>query len=262
MMSQEDPRTIAVLLSSTDPAEIGRGLAMVRSRLPDLTQDEMRSFFDMISALFYIDPLDLPGHMPVLEDAIAIVADFGPQVIPMLIQSLEMGDVKAQMAAAQALGRIGAEAIDPLIAEYRHSCPEPSCHAFILYALGKVKSPRIVAAVPVALEAAASPDLELRDSATRALGKFAESIPPSDLPAELRAAVLERLRANLADTSPGIRSKAVRSLGKLARHRHLAAQEHEQLGITLRRLLGEDEHFDWDKAYVVRKEAKEALGYV
>jgi HEAT repeat protein len=114
----------------------------------------------------------------------------------------------------------------------------------------------------VALEASASPDLELRDSATRALGKFAESILPSDLPAELRSAVLERLRANLADTSPGIRSKAVRSLGKLARYRHLTVQEREQLGITLRRLLGEDEHFDWDKAYVVRKEAKEALGYV
>ena len=32
--------------------------------------------------------------------------------------------------------------------------------------------------------------------------------------------------------------------------------------MTLKRILGEDEHFDWDRAYVVRKEAKEALAYV
>jgi HEAT repeat protein len=261
-MSKDDLRMAADLLSSTDPVEISRGLELVRSRLPGITQDEMRSYFEMISALFYIDPLDLPGHVPVLEEAISVVAEFGPGVVPMLIQNLEMGDVKAQMAAAQALGHIGAEVIAPLIVEYRESCPEPGCHAFILYALGKVKSPRVVDAIPVALEAAGSSELELRDSATRALGKFVESISPSELPAPLCAAIQEQLRANLADASPAIRSKAVRSLGKLARYGHLTLDQREHLRITLERLLGEDEHFDWDKAYVVRKEAREALGYV
>ena len=54
----------------------------------------------------------------------------------------------------------------------------------------------------------------------------------------------------------------MRSLGKLARYGHLTVSECDQLMVALKRLLGEDEAFDWDRAYVVRKEAKEALQYV
>jgi len=186
----------------------------------------------------------------------------GEAVIPVLIQTLESGDVKAQMALAQALGRMGDAAIEPLLTEYEQTCPDPACHAFLLFALGKVKSPQIAKAVPLALEAAHSPDLELRDTATRAIGKFVESIPAGALSEETRCALVEVLQRNLADASPGVRSKAVRSLGKLAKFGHLTLAEKTQLQTTLHRLLGEDEHFEWDRAYVVRKEAKEALGYV
>jgi HEAT repeat protein len=197
----------------------------------------------------------------VLEQAIAVVAGFGKWVIPVLVESLESGDVKAQMAIAQSLGRMGADAIAPLIAEYER-CPEPGCGAFVLYALGKIKSPQIVAAAPVALDAAGAPDLELRDSATRAIGKFAESIPAGGLSEEMRQGLVAVLQKNLADSSPGIRAKAVRSLGKLARYGHMTVSESDELEVVLKRLLGEDEAFDWDRAYVVRKEAKEALQYV
>ncbi len=254
--------TIPTLLASTDPAEIHRGLQQVKAQLTTWSQDEARPVLDMIVALFYIDPLDLPEHVPVLEEAIATAAGFGTWAIPVLIGDMEAGDVKAQMAIAQVLGRMDADAIGPLIAEYQSACPEPSCRAFVLYAMGKIKSPKIAEAAPIALEAAGSPEIELRDSATRAIGKFAESIPPRGIRADLRDALVERLRANLADTSPGIRAKAVRSLGKLAKHGHLTMEQRGQLKRTLRRILGEDEQFEWDRAYVVRKEAKEALGYI
>jgi HEAT repeat protein len=254
-------QTISELLASTEPDEILEGLELVSAQVPAAGEAGSRRLFEMVFPLFYIDPLDLPGHLPVLEEAIGVVAGFGKDVIPDLIQSLEAGDVKAQMAIAQALGRMGADAIAPLIAEYE-GCPEPGCGAFVLYALGKIKSPQILAAAPVALDAARSPDLELRDSATRAIGKFAESIPAGELSDELRVSLVGVLQQNLADSSPGIRAKAVRSLGKLARYGHLTSGEREQLKMTLKRILGADEAFDWDRAYVVRKEAKEALQHV
>ena len=260
-MQQDTYRTISALLASTDPAEIHRGLTLVKAQLPALSQEEAQPLLDMIVALFYIDPLDLPEHVPVLEEAITVAAGFGTWAIPILIEDMATGDVKSQMALAQALVHMGADAIGPLVAQY-HGCPEASCGAFVLYALGKIKSPQIVAAVPTALHAAGANDQELRDSATRAIGKFAESIPPGDLSADLCEALVERLRANLADASPGIRAKAVRSLGKLAKFGHLTAGQRGQLKVTLQRILGEDEHFEWDRAYVVRKEGKEALGYV
>ena len=166
------------------------------------------------------------------------------------------------MAMAQALGWMGVKAVDPLITEYESTCPDPACRAFLLYAMGKVKTPEIVKAVPLALDAAGSPDLELRDTATRAIGKFAESIPAGGLKKDLRNVLVERLRKNLADTSPGIRAKAVRSLGKLAKHGHLTKDQRDQLKRTLLHLTGDDGRFEWDRAFVVRKEAKEALEYV
>jgi HEAT repeat protein len=238
-----------------------RGLALVREHAPQASDDDARRLCELVVPLFYIDTLEHPEHMPVVEDAIRVTASMGDPVIPVLIQTLESGDVKAQMALAQALGEMGAAAVDPLLTEYEQTCPDPACRAFLLYALGKVKSPEVAQAAPLAIEAAASPDLELRDTATRAIGKFAEVIPAGGLPEDQRAAFVAALQRNLGDASPGVRSKAVRSLGKLARFGHLTGDERAWLAGALKRLLGEDEHFEWDRAYIVRKEAKEALAY-
>jgi HEAT repeat protein len=261
-MTEERHCDIAALLESHDPGELRRGLEMVRATVPGSDAAGTIRLCEMVLPLFYIDTLDHPEHLPVVEEAILVTSEMGEAVIPTLIQNLEAGDVKAQMALAQALGGMGAKAIGPLLTEYAETCPDPACHAFLLYALGKVKSPEIAQAAPLAAEAARSPDLELRDTATRAIGKFAESIPASGLSEDVRAAFVSALQANLADASPGVRSKAVRSLGKLAKYGHLTAEEHTWLYRTVKRLLGEDEHFEWDRAYIVRKEAKEALGYV
>jgi hypothetical protein len=263
MTMQEDIyRTISVLLSSHEPADLHRGLGLVREEATMAGPELCGQLCETILPLFYIDPLDHPEHVPVIEEAIRVVAGLGESVIPALIQNLEMGDVKAQMAIAQALGWMGAAAVDPLIAEYNSTCPDPSCRAFLLYALGKVKAPEVVKAAPLAVAAARSADLELRDTATRALGKFAESIPAGGLAEEVRLAAIEALQDNLSDYSPGVRAKAVRSLGKLAQHGHLTPREKWDLAGRLRRILGQDEQFEWDRAYVVRKEAQEAVGYV
>lgn len=261
-MQEKRYRAIGELLSSHEPETLLRGLALIKTETPKASAQDAQHLCELILPLFYIDPLDHPEHVPVIEEAIMTAAGLGEAVIPILIQNLEAGDVKAQMAMAKALGWMGAAAIDPLIAEYGTTCPDPACRAFLLYALGKIKAPEIVKAAPLALEAAGSPDLELRDTATRAIGKFVESIPAGALPEAFRVGFFDRLQRNLADASPGIRAKAVRSLGKLAQHGHLSGRERWELAAILHRILGEDENYEWDRAYVVRKEAREALEYV
>ena len=140
-------RAVTKLLSSTNPEEVSIGLDKVRARLPRASDDEKRSYVEMISALFYIDTLDHPEYLAVVEDAISLVASVGKPAIPVLIQQLEGGDVKSQMAIGQALGHMGAEAIPALLEQYHQTCPEPGCRAFVLYALGKVKSPKIIDAL-------------------------------------------------------------------------------------------------------------------
>jgi hypothetical protein len=251
-------RSIAVLLASSRKTEIRRGLRLAAKRIAEGDQREVRSLFEMVSAVFYIDPLDRPDLAPLLDEAMAVVVSFGPRAIPLLMKELGSGDVKAEMVAAKALGNMGAEAVDPLIEAYRGT-RDPILRSFVLLALGKIEEPDVLRAVPLALESARSKDLDLRDTATRALGNFAEAIPPGKIPKTLRGRIVERLQKNLADTNPGVRAKTVRSLGKLDANGHLTEEEGARLEATCSLLLGKDENFAWDRAYLVRKEAEEVL---
>lgn len=260
-MSENSYRTIKLLLASTAPDELRQGLNLAKKEIARVGSSEARPLFEMVSAIFYIDPYDHPELASILDEAVSLIVGFGEWVIPMLIESLDAGDLKAQWAVANALGRIGADAIKPLMLEYA-STTDLTRRAFILYTLGKVKSPKILQAASLALDAAQAQDRELRDTATRALGKFVESIPPEDLSDDLRQRIRECLRCNLSDPSASVRAKAIRSLGKLAKYGHLSAPERAQLQVVCQRALGTDEQTEWDRAYIVRKEAEEALRYV
>ncbi len=260
-MTEDSYRNIRALLAGTKPEELRKGLKLAAGEIAIADSDKARSLFEMISTLFYIDTLDHPELAPILDEAINLMARFGSWVIPILVGNLDEGDLKAQMAVANVLGRIGANAIDPLMTGYA-STADPKMRAYILYALGKVKSPQIVRAVPPALEAARDENLELRDTATRALGKFIESIAAADLSKELKRKYIDCLWNNLSDPNASVRSKAVRSLGKMAKYGHLSDSDCSQLKAVCHRIMGTDENYEWDRAYIVRKEAEEALGYL
>lgn len=260
-MEENSYNMIKKLLASNNPEELRRGIELVKKEIARIGSSEAKPLFEMISAIFYIDTLDHPELVPILDDAISLAVGFGKWVVPVLIENLDAGDLKVQLATAHALGRIGADAIQPLINEYTASS-DPDRHTFILYALSKIKSPAVMQAARLALDATQSPDRELRDTATRALGKFAESIPQSQLSDTLRKEFREKLEINLADPNANIRAKALRSLGKLAKYGYLTNEGREKLRVVCKRILGTDESYDWDRAFIVRKEAEETLRYV
>lgn len=252
--------SVAVLLSSDDPQKLLRGLKLVKKELASASEAQARTFFEMISPLFHIDLLDHPDLAPVVDEAVSTTADFGNWVVPVLMEKMDAGDLKAQIAAAHALGKMGVQAIDPLTSAFR-STDDPERRSFVLYALGKIKAPEVARVLPLALEGAVSGETELRDTAIRALGKFAEVIRVGQLSAEDVKSITNCLTACFADNNPGIRAKAVRSMGKLAKFGHLKMEEKLHFAKTCNLFLGTDDKYEWDRAFIVRKEAQEALKY-
>jgi hypothetical protein len=59
-----------------------------------------------------------------------------------------------------------------------------------------------------------------------------------------------------------VRAKAVRSLGKLVRAAYLAPAQEERVRLAVLRILGRDEAHEWDRAFIVRREAEEALQHL
>jgi len=260
-MPEDNYSNIRKLLASKRPDELCEGLRLIEMEIGKVDPGEAGPLFEMVSALFYIDTLDHPELVPILDEAVSLTVSFGTWVIPVLIDNLDEGDIKAQWAAAHVLGRIGENAIQPLMKAYT-STDNQSLRAFILYAMGKIKSSQIVQVVPMAIDAARSGNLELRDTACRALGKIIESIPPDSLSQDLKTQLLECLYSNLPDTNASIRSKTVRTLGKMAKYGHLTDSEREKLKTMCRRMTGIDENNDWDRAFIVRREAEEALANI
>jgi HEAT repeat protein len=257
-MASDTYQEIKTLLSSEDPGEIHQGLVKIRKELPDIDEQNARSLFEMISVLFHVDLFDHPDQAGVVDEAISLVGDFGEQVIPYLLTDLDAGDMKAQLAIGHAFGRVGEPALEPLLESFK--CEESEeCRIFLVYAMGRIKSPRVLDAFEEVLTAARSKNLELRDTAIRALGDFVEHIEKGDLPDEYKKSMLDAIQKNLGDVSAGVRAKAIRSYGKLARYGHLNKEEKAKLRRTCELLLGVDDQFDWDRAYIVRKEAQEAL---
>ena len=125
-MSEKSYETIKALLSSAEPDELRQGLELVRREISRVGSGEARPLFEMVSAIFYIDPLDHPELMPILDEAVSLVVGFGAWVIPILVENLDAGDLKVQLVIGHALGRIGADAVEPLIDGYQSSAdPAP-----------------------------------------------------------------------------------------------------------------------------------------
>lgn len=252
-------KAVEAKLSSAEPHEVREAIQIIRRLIPGADYGEVRGLAEMVSSLFYIDPLDRPEFAPVLDDAIDLIGSIGEPMIPLLLDILDAGDMKAQLACGSALARIGAGAIRPLLGEYASSTDSVR-RSMIVYALGKIRAPEIVRAAPLLLTAIDSDQVELRDSATRAVGKLAEVVPPEMMDPEIRHAMYTKLRRLVADPNPHIRSKAVRSLGKLARFGHLDEGERIDLLYVCTGIAGEDAR-EWDNAYIVRKEAELARQY-
>lgn len=248
-------------LRSEDRIQIQKGLEGLADRFPSMDGSDFEEAVHAVVSLFYVDPMDHPELLPVLEQAEALLADQRARVIPVILKSLGESDLKVHFHLAAVLGRMGYAAVAPLLAAYGET-EETYTRIFTLYALGKVKDSKVIEALPVFFAALEDPNPEVRDTAARALGKLVEHVNPEAVAERTRGEMFDRLLARASDRFSGVRSKAIRSLGKMARFGLLGEEQRGRLARLLARALGEGEAENWDVAYIVRAEAEKAKRYV
>ena len=245
-------------LRSADNRELERSLLELSERLAAMPEADYRGAVEAVCSLFYIDTYDRPDLEPALDLAVQVLARQGVRVAPLLLEFMEGSDIKSHLHLAQAIGAIGPGVV-PQLRRFIATADDPYGRAFALFALGKVRDSAVHDALPEVVGALMHPDKEVRDSAARTLGKIAEVTPAEALTERRRTELFEALYRTLSDRLPAVRAKAIRSLGKLAGARYLNAAQVDKLRTTLLRLAGKDEQYDWDQAFIVRREAEEAL---
>lgn len=242
-----------------DRAEaIDEGVRFLHERLAGLEGAELRAATEAICTLFYVDTQDRPDLLPSLDLATKALASVGPRIVSHLLELMQGSDIKSHFHLARTLGLIGQPALAAL-RRFIATEDDPYSRSFALFAVGKIRDPEVREALPEVVGSLLHPDREVRDSAARALGKIAESVPADLLSERQRSEIFEALFRALSDRYSAVRAKAVRSLGKLVRAGYLTPEHEERVGGAVLRILGRDEAYEWDRAYIVRREAEEAL---
>ncbi len=247
-------------LHSDRPEAIAEGLESLSARLGSLPEAELRGAVEEVCALFYVDTADRPDLEPLLDRAVAILAAQGPRVVPQLLELMKGSDIKSHLYLGRTLGAIGHAALPALRRVI--ATEDPYSRSFALFAVGKIHDPAVREALPEVIGSLMHPDKEVRDSAARTLGKIAERVPADQLAEDRRTEIFEVLFRTLSDAQPAVRAKAVRSLGKLARFGYLEAAQEERVRLAVLRILGRDEAQEWDRAFIVRREAEETLRHL
>ncbi|MCK4579524.1 MAG: HEAT repeat domain-containing protein [Candidatus Marinimicrobia bacterium] len=245
-------------IAGHDLGTIMSGLSEIRGQIRDLDQDDLLAVADAIGSLFFIDHYERPDLQPAMDEGIAVLAEAGAVIVPYIIATFENSDMKANLSYAKVLGMIGVPAIPHLIEIYRTK-DDPYQQSYALYALGKVKDRAILAVLNDVVAAVSSKHLEVRDSAIRALGKTMELISPKDLSTEQRTTIYQVLFNCVSDPHSAIRGKTIRTLSKMDRSGLLDEEQKQQLRNICERVSGINDQNRWDRAFIVRKEAKEAL---
>ena len=247
-----------IMLGDADVSRVLEGVELIEANTSQLKDAEVEEVIGAIMTLFHIDTFDRPDLQPAIEKGCELVSSFGGRVLSILLQSLQGSDLKVQLWVARCLGMMGAEAIEPMLAKYKET-DDPYVKSIILFALGRSKCKELAEAAPVILDAFTHEHREIRDSAARTIGRMAEHLSPEDFSDDAREEIFTRLYEGLTDEYSGVRSKSARSIGKLAQFGYLTEPMKAKAVTRLKRIIGESKQYAWDKAYVVRKEAEEAL---
>lgn len=259
-MAVDDLAAALKSLQGDRPETIDEGLAFLREHLGGLGEAEFRRAVEELCSLFYVDTADRPDLAPLLDRAVAALAAQGPRIVPQLLELMRGSDIKSHLYLARTLAFVGQAALPALRRVI--ATEDPYARSFALFAVGKVHDAAVREALPEVVGSLLHPDKEVRDSAARTLGKIAESVPASELPDDRRTEIFEVLFRALSDVQPAVRAKAVRSLGKLVREAYLSPAQEERVRAAVLRILGQDEAHEWDRAFIVRREAEEALRHL
>jgi len=245
-------------LGDPDPHLVERAVAGLRKWLAKSDGADFRLGVEGLCSLFYIDTADRPDLETALDRTTELLAEQGGRVVPVLLSLMQGSDLKSHIHLARILGKIGAAAIEPL-RELLATSEDSYSRAFALYAIGKMSCPEVGQALPEILGGLIHPDKEVRDTAARTLGRVASVVPPGGLTERRRREMFEALVRATHDHQPAVRAKAYRSLGKMAGSSLLDAAQRSELVAYSRAALGQSEKFGWDHAFIVRREAEEAL---
>ncbi len=225
-------------------------------QLAELTDEEKIRLCPSLTQLFYRDHLGMAEMISLANRAEKQITRFGAVVLPFLIQELVNADAESCARLGRIIALNSTKAVAPLLEAWDRNKDDKYALINLTQALAYFRVPEILKALPQILEAAKSDNHQLRSNALDAMGKLAIRIDTDLFDERLRLEMFDTAFERLSDTRSLVRMHAARALGKMLERNFLSAGQKKKLHKAYSVILGKDENYDWDDAYIVRHEAK------
>ena len=189
------------------------------------------------------------------------IAKFGPDIIPFLLE--EITDVDGESAAylGKALCKIGKPGIDYLLQEWSRFSDNDPALINLLQTVSYYTVPEIQGAVPLLVAASGHANFQVQAMALHAMGRILERSNANLIDRRLVTNLFDVCFHALAHVKPLVRKNAARSLGKMLRKGILLPDEEKRVRDAFMSITGRDEKHNWDRAFIVRKEAELYLSH-
>lgn len=248
-------------LDTQSADSIARAIQEVRL-INDLTLQEKHALTKAFSDVFFHVHHTSSSRLPKAAiDTEKLIARFGPEMIPYLFKEILEADTETAVDFGKSLARNGVVALEFILSKLDDYRAHDHDLINLIQALSLFKIPEAARAVPEILALAQHNNHQVTSMCLHAVGRLVQKLRPAAFSEELRSAMFDAVFRFLSNPQVLVRKNAARALGKMLRKGLLSRENEQKLYKTFLAIAGKDEHHNWDRAFIVRREAESFLPY-
>lgn len=234
----------------------------VIKEMSDLDLEEKSALAKSLFEVFYL--AHHTGSSVMLKLAVRTekrIAKFGHKMIPFIFDEMVESDSETAIYFGKTLARNGVDGLDYLLSKVSEHKNREHDLINIIQALSYFKIPEVTKAIPVIMTLAQHSNHQITAVALSTAGRLAQTLQPSSFNKELRSDMFNSVFRFLSDTQGLVRKNAARTLGQMLRKGILSEEQEKKAYNAFMAITGRDEQHNWDRAFIVRREAEDFLPY-
>jgi ferredoxin--NADP+ reductase len=186
---------------------------------------------------------------------------FGDAIVPFLFAEIIEADGETVTHLGKVMAKIGKPGIDYLLREWGHYQDNETALINLIQTLSFYKLSEVEESIPLIMNAARRENFQLTSMALYTLGRLIEKSNKRIINKTQLSILLTFVFSFLSNVQPLVRKNTVRTLGKMLRKGLLSALDEKKVYDIFLAITGKDELHNWDRAFIVRREAEDFMRY-
>jgi len=187
------------------------------------------------------------------------IAAFGPEMIPFLFNEIHEVDSESVAYFGKTFARNQIDALEYLLSKLPDYVDRDHDLINLIQVLSYFRIPEASKAIPAIANFVNHPNHQVSSMTLHSIGKLIQKLPASAFDESLKASTFDTAFRCLSCPQELVRKQAAHCLGQMLRKRLLSPEQEKRLHSSFLSITGKDEKHNWDRAFIVRREAEEFL---